>query len=497
MSADFKVTLCMITKNEKDYLACCINSVRHLVDEIVVVDTGSNDNTIDLALNAGAKVFRYNWQSNFADARNYALEQATGDWILVLDADEVLEYVDVGKFNNLLANPLIEGYFIDIESYIGTGEEKIFDSVVRLFRNRPNYRFSGAIHEQVAGSIRENKLACAGLKIIHRGYLNETIRVKNKHSRNMEVINKALSANPNNPFLLYSLGIEYIQQGKIVEANEQFAKALKFLQGGEGYFHSVLVNLASGLLQTGQIKQAQELIDQAVIMLPQDCELLLLGGIVALYKADYETAIQFLQRSLAGNKDKILLSTIHILCGDAYAILDYCDKAELEYLASLQLIPQHLYPLLQIIGLKQKGTSRLSWHAVSNFTIQEINKDLQGKLIKMGELPVVLVLALLNIINQNTESHPALITACNDYIHAVTLYQPVDDLSKITIDYLKLSAEQILVYAKTVNHCALWPIIQKIDNIVCNNLDLIIKTLCPTWIPCIALNDTLCDKERD
>ena len=495
MSADCKVTLCMITKNEHDTLARCINSVRHLVDEIIVVDTGSNDNTMDIASDAGAKVFSYPWQFHFAKARNYALDRATGDWVLVLDADETLDYVDAGRFNGLLVNPQIDGYFINIESYIGTGGEKVFDSVVRLFRNKPDYRFTGAIHEQVTGSIRENRLACTDLKIIHSGYLNETIRMKNKHSRNTEVINKALMANPCNPFLLYSLGVEYSQQGNMAEANAQFAKALQYLQGTEGYFHNVVLNLSAGLIRVGQIDQAKKTIDQAMTMLPQDCDLSLLAGIVALYKNDYERALQFLQRSLAGHNDKVLLGTIHTLCGDAYATLRHYNKAEAEYLTSLALNPHHLYPLLQIIGCKQQGTSRLSWHAVSHFTVQGVNRDLQKKLIEMGELPVVLVLALLNILNRNGECNPDFITACKDYIYAVALHQPADDLSKITIDYLKLSAEQIITYVETDSHCPLWPVIQKIDKIVCNNLDLIIKALCPTWIPCISPNDVLSAKK--
>jgi len=498
MSRSVRVTLCMITKNEEKNIACCINSVRHLIDEIVVVDTGSTDSTINQALQAGAMVFDYNWQHNFAEARNYGLDQANGDWILVLDADEMLEYVDAGIFNKLLVHSQAEGYFIDIESYIGNGEEKIFDRVVRLFRNRPNYRFTGAIHEQVAGTIKAvnhgQGLACAGLKIIHRGYLDETIQAKNKHTRNMDVINRALVANPDNPFLLYSLGIEYIQQGEVVKANEQLINALQYLTGGEGYFRNVVLTLASGLLQTGQLFQAKELINKAFAMLPPDGDLLLFKGIVTLADDDYAVAVELLQQSLAGIKDNTLVSSIHALCGDIYSTLKYYDRAELEYFTSLQIVPQHLYPLLQLIGIKQKGESRLGWQQVSQFTSQSINKDLQLELIRMKELSIVLVLALLNIINSGSQQ--ALITTCDDYLTAVMLYQPVDELSQITIDYLKVSAKLMILYARTGINCALLPANQKINNIIYNNLDLIIKTLCPTWIPCTSLNKIIADGNK-
>lgn len=503
MNRKFRVTLCMIVRNEENYIIDCINSVRHLIDEIVVVDTGSTDSTIEQGLKAGARIFHYSWQQNFAEARNFALEQAIGDWILVLDADEILEYVDNNKFNDLLLHSEVEGYFIDIESYIGDGEEKIFDQVVRLFKNKPNYRFLGAIHEQVVGSIKDNNegkgLACTDFKIIHRGYLNKRIQEKSKHARNMEVIHQALAHRPCDPFLRYSLGIEYIQQGEIAQANEQLTIALKNLKGGEGYFHSVVVNLASGLLQIGQLEQTEEFLAQALIMLPQDSDLMLLKGMVALHKKDYEAAIEFLEQSMAGKKENNLVTSIHTLCGDLYAILDCYDHAELEYFTSLQRVPQHMYPLLQIIGLKQKGKSQLTWHELSQFTSQQINRNLQIQLIKMEELPLALVLALLNIINQNSASKTNLVIACNDYLHAIMLYQPTDELSESVLQYLKYSAEMLLLHARMIatnGEITFLPIPQKIADISNANLELIIKTLCPTWIPCITLHKMLPNVEE-
>jgi tetratricopeptide (TPR) repeat protein len=493
MSAAIKVSLCMITKNEEDNITRCINSVRHLVDEIIVVDTGSEDGTIDQVLEAGGKVYPYHWQDDFAEARNYGLNQAAGDWILVLDADEILEYTDVDNFSKLLANVHIEGYFIDIESYIGNGQEKISDQVVRLFRNWPYYRFSGAIHEQVASAIKANNqgqgLASAELKIIHRGYLSETIQAKNKHARNMKVIDRALAESPDNPFLRYSLGIEYIQQGAVASGNAELTKALQHMTGGEGYFHDVVLALAAGLLRTGEISRAKELINNASRMLPNHCELLL-KGIAALYDADNETAVQLLQQSITGIEDKGMLGAIHSLCGDIYHTLDYYDRAEREYFAALQIAPQHLYPLIQLIGIKQKGKSQLSWQEVSKFTSQEREKKLQLTLIKQGEVQLALVVALLNMMNQNS-GNQALITACDDYLHIIKYYPIKDEFLRIIIEYLKHSGELIRLCARIDYRCVLLPITCNIENIIYSNLDLIIKTLCPTWIPCISWSNMI------
>ncbi len=92
------VSLCVIARNEEHFLPSCISSVRHLVDEIIVVDTGSTDRTREVALQSVARVYSFSWKENFAAARNYALDRATGDWILVLDADEILGRIEAEAF---------------------------------------------------------------------------------------------------------------------------------------------------------------------------------------------------------------------------------------------------------------------------------------------------------------------------------------------------------------------------------------------------------------
>ncbi|MGQ9712859.1 MAG: glycosyltransferase family 2 protein [Desulfotomaculales bacterium] len=144
MSDRPSATLCVIARNEEEAIPSCISSARHLVHEIIVVDTGSADRTKEVALECGAQVFSFCWKQDFAAARNYALELATGDWILVLDADEVLGWVEADEFARLLADPNVEGYFVQIRNYLDGGRGVAEDQVVRLFRNRPGYRFEGA-----------------------------------------------------------------------------------------------------------------------------------------------------------------------------------------------------------------------------------------------------------------------------------------------------------------------------------------------------------------
>lgn len=122
MKGKMRVSLCLIAKDEEEFILSCLNSAKHLVDEIIVVDTGSRDETAGAALAAGARVFNFSWTGDFAAARNFALERAGSDWILVLDADEVLAPVNVEEFGELLFRPRCRGIFPACQQLPGNGQ---------------------------------------------------------------------------------------------------------------------------------------------------------------------------------------------------------------------------------------------------------------------------------------------------------------------------------------------------------------------------------------
>ncbi|MBS4022802.1 MAG: glycosyltransferase family 2 protein [Dethiobacter sp.] len=176
-----RLSLCMIVKDEAENLPRCLESARDTVDEIIVVDTGSTDNTPEIALRYGARVFHYTWQGDFAAARNYSLDQATGEWILCLDADEELRKGDGVKLRSLLNISGVEGYCFPVVNFYGRhqGFDYMTDLVCRLFRNRRSYRFQRAIHEQVVDLIAafagEASLKTADVQIRHYGYLHSAM----------------------------------------------------------------------------------------------------------------------------------------------------------------------------------------------------------------------------------------------------------------------------------------------------------------------------------
>jgi len=296
MNTKKTVSLCMIVRNEADCLLAAIQSVRDLTDEIIVIDTGSTDNTPQLALAAGAKLFHLNWMNNFSLARNFALKQASSDWILVLDADEVLESVNPETFYKLLNNAQIEGYYLHINNILGPTLGESQDQVVRLFRNKPAYHFEGAIHEQVVPSIVKANcggvLVSAPLTLNHYGYLKDRLQFKEKFLRNSQILNQELTKDPDNSFLHYCLGLEYYQQNSISEGLQHLTKAITHMSGNEGYFEDTLLNIAFGYLYLEETSKLIDFSSMTLSMYPDQSHFLFLRGAAYLSQMNYPEAVE-------------------------------------------------------------------------------------------------------------------------------------------------------------------------------------------------------------
>lgn len=264
------ISLCMIVKNEEAHLEHCLNSVRGLVSEIIVGDTGSIDGSIDIAREFGARVIPVNWEQDFAKARNAVLEQATCSWILVLDADEEANNWDNVVLGKLLADPSVYGYYVQIVSYVGEvdSQEFVTDNVCRLFRNDPRIRFRGKIHEETAQSIlglSGSPLLFSNLKIDHYGYLNTEIDRKNKSYRNQSIIREALREAPQDLMLKYALATEYFQIEEYEEASNILLSLLDTLDTGPGFVSDLYLKAAYSLFMLGKDDHASEVIKKGLL----------------------------------------------------------------------------------------------------------------------------------------------------------------------------------------------------------------------------------------
>ncbi len=237
MSKTLKITLSMIVKNEEKNLRECLESVKNVVDEIVIVDTGSTDETIHIAKEFDAEVYHYKWRNDFSSARNYALSKSTGDWILYLDADEKLSEKSISEINKVTENTNLIGCRCIVNNLDDRNGKPNYMRYTRLFHNHPKIKFSGQIHEQIDDSLFENgfEIINTEVEIIHTGYNLSGEELKNKAQRNLDILKKEYEENASayNSFQLantYSLLKEYDSAFKyysIAVNNEDLNKEYK------------------------------------------------------------------------------------------------------------------------------------------------------------------------------------------------------------------------------------------------------------------------------
>lgn len=216
------ISLCMIVRNEERNLPRCLESVHGLADELIIVDTGSTDRTPLIAASFGAEVIRFDFTVvDFAGARNCALAHASGRWILVLDADEMLEPASSTLIECLVALDENAGYFIERHNHSSDRGESTKDYVVRLFPNRPNYRYRGRVHETVDASILAGggRLHKTGIRIDHNFSMDRADRCR-KNRWYIEILKEEIAADPGDYSRLDFLAAEYHQLEMFHEAAE-------------------------------------------------------------------------------------------------------------------------------------------------------------------------------------------------------------------------------------------------------------------------------------
>ncbi|CEN21574.1 glycosyltransferase [Paraclostridium sordellii] len=208
------LSIVMMVKNEERYLDKTLESLKPLMKEIdselIILDTGSDDSTVEIAKKHTDKVFFANWSNDFGQMRNISISHASGEWILILDADEQLTNYD--KLKEFFNSNLCKKYnsaTITLKNIFSEDEDRYsIDPLLRLFKNYDGFRYEGAIHEQpIFKSPTYNDIA----RFNHYGYLFEDEEVRQlKESRNKAILLKEIEKNPNNPYINYQLGKQYI-----------------------------------------------------------------------------------------------------------------------------------------------------------------------------------------------------------------------------------------------------------------------------------------------
>ncbi|MCP4414036.1 MAG: glycosyltransferase family 2 protein, partial [Gammaproteobacteria bacterium] len=201
------ISLCMIVKNEEELLPTCLESIRNYVDEIIIVDTGSIDRTVEVATKYNTKIFHHPWENSFSKARNYSLKHATCDWILILDADEEIDENDATRLKPLLRET--DANLIYLQVLDKTAEDKIVSvsNSERLFRNHLGIQYEGIVHNSL-------KYNCSteianDIKIFHYGYNLDEERMERKFVRTSTLLREQIKNDPLNPMPHHFLAIAF------------------------------------------------------------------------------------------------------------------------------------------------------------------------------------------------------------------------------------------------------------------------------------------------
>lgn len=280
------ISLCLIVRNEEEKITKCLESFRSLCDEIVVVDTGSTDDTIDLAEKFGAKIFLFSWIDNFSAARNFAIEKATGDWIMMIDADYLIDEDTAEKLKKDLEHlpENIEGVMLPclLQPY---GTHAIYKPAI--WKKSLDAKYKLAVHEYLDLSkeqlSRFIRLECP---------VRHTQPLKN-FQRNIDILTKEIEKDPENPRYIYYLGQDNQHNGNYAEAKKWYGKFTELTGTSRDERHRAWVNIGVCCEQLGDENSAIAAYEKGIEINPAFIDPYLLLGKIMEKRNAIEDAVGY------------------------------------------------------------------------------------------------------------------------------------------------------------------------------------------------------------
>jgi GT2 family glycosyltransferase/cytochrome c-type biogenesis protein CcmH/NrfG/SAM-dependent methyltransferase len=354
------VSLCMIVKNEEEHLARCLGSVKAIVDEMIIVDTGSEDKTKEIALAFGANVFDFEWAHDFSEARNFSLSKAVGDWVFILDADEQVSPLDHQEFRRTIRNEKLKrvAYSFNTRNYTQTtcvnwvpndhlypkeqaGIGWVPSWKVRLFKRDTDIRFKNSVHELLEPSLEAQRILIkkSDLPIHHYGKLNHK-KIISKGNDYYILGQEKLKRNNDDLKALSELAIQAGELANYNEAIELWDKVLSIHPDNPGAY----LSLGHALLMTGRCEKAYNSIQKALELHPSFREAIIERSKCEICMGDASRAVSSLQDLLVKEPDHpTALSVLSAAC--------FSSGREKEGM-------RHLRKLLKL-GDGQQGTFRV------------------------------------------------------------------------------------------------------------------------------------------
>jgi len=356
------VSLCMILKNEQDWIERAIESVKDLTAEIILVDTGSTDSTIERVRRFSPRIIPFSWINDFSAARNVSLEAASRPWILVLDADERISQRDIPVLKSAMRGTddgfhLVQRNYTSASNVIGWipndgayPEASLYagyvdNPLIRLFRNSPDIRFTYAVHEIIDPTRMAARFKFPNLPvpIHHFGKVRDRERLAQKQRLYLEIGLKKLERDPQSWKAHFELGVQCQELNRHVEAGGYFEAAWQFSK-----LPFVLLYWAVSETNKGQLLKAAELIELAARLGVNTYELHLELGNVYQGLGDLEKAHKHYERSLKLQPSNPLSA---FNTGLVYRKLGKKAEAEALYRQTLKLEPAFREPALELSAL--------------------------------------------------------------------------------------------------------------------------------------------------
>ncbi len=332
-----RISVCVIARDEAQTLGACLASAAPVADEIIVVDTGSSDDTPTIALAHGARVVHAPWQDDFAAARNVALGEARGTWILSLDADEVLSIDAAEGLRSAVSEAGAPALRLPIEEIGGTGDIETIHFAVRLFRRAPGHRWQRPVHERVTAAATEY----AALPIRHHGYATAASRTM-RLERNRILLERAVAEAPSDAELRQRLAATLFAQGDAYAAAAHAEAALRRTRSTMTGLLAI-DTLSRARLAAGDVSGAANACRTALALRPDWIDVRLVLA-------------EACQR--AGKVDEALLHYGRFLCDRERLLLDVTWPIRLPSLSSLTAEPLARAELASVHAALHRADSR-------------------------------------------------------------------------------------------------------------------------------------------
>jgi tetratricopeptide (TPR) repeat protein len=369
------LALCMIVKDEEAMLPRSLDAVREWVDELIVVDTGSTDRTVEIAKERGARVLHHEWTGDFSAARNVSFDAASSDWVLYLDADEVLVPGDGPRLRELISHTWREAIFLIETNHTGDLEDGTATThdAMRLVRHRPDRRFTGRLHEQLGGipSYLAERREISTVRIEHFGYLGDVREDKDKATRNRAILDLEFADGDVTPFMRFNLGMEHVAAGDHAGAVEHLERAWTELEADPesatyGYTPMLASHLVDALRGSGRLDEAERRAVEILEIYPPFTDIVMHQAQIAQVRGDLERTEERYRTCLAmGDAPSQLVSTVGVGTylaarglAEVLAGLGREEEAEELLTDSLRSHPEHLRTAESLAGLlRRRGVS--------------------------------------------------------------------------------------------------------------------------------------------